>query len=159
MWFVVQLCAWPDDAKENVLRCRLRVLIYRIILYVWGQFSPRRGEVALHGKKFFTVDIFRTNASKYTKLKVEPYISDTLNLIYRFFSFLRKKIWNLLNCLEGVKWASFVHVSLYFNGIEIVCSFLKLNCYNLYMLCVYPKGEGLTKHIFCNYLSIHLLLF
>ena len=58
------------------------------------------------------------------------------------------------NRLEGVRLISFMHVWLSFTGIKIVCSFLKLNCCNLYMLYVSSKGGGLTKHIFFS-LFIH----
>ena len=39
-------------------------------------------------------------------------------------------------------------VWLYFTGIKIVCSFLKLNCYNLHRLYVSPKGGWDWRNIF-----------
>ena len=66
-------------------------------MYIWGQYSPRRGGSNPPGEKFFTVSIFRKNVSKYAKLIVEPYICDNLNHNYRFFLFLIKKFWNSFN--------------------------------------------------------------
>ena len=56
----------------------------------------KNGEVTPSGAKFFTVDIFRMNTSKYAKLMVQSYICDILNQIYRLFSLLTKKILNSL---------------------------------------------------------------
>ena len=53
---------------------------------------PPYGESYTPAEKFFTVDIFRKNASKYVKLIVKPYVCGNLYQIYRFsFSFLTKK--------------------------------------------------------------------
>ena len=45
------------------------------------------GEATASGVKFFTVGIFRKEASKYGKLILGPHIWDNLNQIYRFFHF------------------------------------------------------------------------
>ena len=110
-----------------------------------------RENFRLTGKKFFTASIFGKNISKYAKLILEPYICDNLNRNYRFFSFLTKKFWNLEaseNRLEDIRLISFIHEWLYFTGIKIVCSLLKLNCYNLYVLYVSPLGGGKWHNIF-----------
>ena len=102
-----------------------------------GGVSPPRGN-------FLTVRIFRKNTLKFAKLMVEPHVCDNLSQIYGFLSFFNKKILKnvLENRLENNKMISFVHLLLYFAGIEIVSSFLKLSCYSLYMVHASPKGKG-----------------
>ena len=58
------------------------------------------------------------------------------NAFQNFFFFVK----NQKNRLKRIRLISFAHVWLYFTGIKIVCSFLKLNCYNLDMFYTSPKG-------------------
>ena len=86
--------------------------IYNFCTY--GGNSLSIGEVTPPGETFFTVSIFRKDASKYAKLKVEPYICGNLKQIYQIFFFLIKIFLNLLrnvlaNRLEGNRLISFVH--------------------------------------------------
>ena len=67
-------------------------------------------------KKFFTIGIFKKNASKYTKIMVESHICDNLNQNYSIFLIFNKKKFlnsfrnDLENCLEGNRLISFVHL-------------------------------------------------
>ena len=122
------------------------------IFCIYGGNTPPNGgggEKLRFGEKFFTVGIFRKNTPKCAKPMVEPYICDNLNQIYRYFSFLTKKILKFSqskNRLEGYR--DFVHVWLYFAGFEIVCSFLKLSCRNLYMVHASQKGRDYHTNLF-----------
>ena len=53
-----------------------------------------------------------------------------------------KKILKPENRLKRIRLISFAHVWLYFTGIKTICSFLKLNCYNFYLLYISLKGGG-----------------
>ena len=110
-----------------------------------------RGEVSSLSpvENFFNIVIFRKNSSKYAELVVEPFVCDNLNQIYRFSLFLTKTFWmsfrNVIeNRQEGTKLISFVHLWLYFAGIIIVCSFLKVSSCDLYMIHASEKVEDET---------------
>ena len=57
------------------------------------QYFPLRGggELPSSGGKYFNVDIYRKNSSKYTQLIFKPYVWNNLNLMYSSLLFLTKK--------------------------------------------------------------------
>ena len=129
------------------------------IFSIYGDNNPLDTQSNPLGEKFFTIGVFRKNASKYAKLMIESYISDNLSEICQFFSILTKKklkFMYLKNHLKGNRLISFVHVWLCFAGIKIFHSFF-LICYNLYMAHASRKewGDCHTNLIF-SFLIIYI---